>query len=72
MYQGKFDSKNKGGNSDIYAIIAQRSSTPAPRPAAEQDIIGKRPQPKRDAVPAQTQRSNRNPVPAAEAPVRAA
>ena len=70
MYQGKFDSKNKGGNSDIYAIIAQRSSTPAPRPAAEQDIIGKRPQPKRDAVPAQSQRSNRNPVPA-EAPTKA-
>ena len=66
MYQGKFDSKNKGGNSDIYAIIAQRSSTPAPHPAAEQDIIGKRPQPKRDAVPAQSQQ----PVPA-EAPTKA-
>ena len=66
MYQGKFNSKNKGGNSDIYAIIAQRSSTPAPHPAAEQDIIGKRPQPKRDAVPAQSQQ----PV-HAEAPTKA-
>ena len=51
MYQGKFDSKNKGGNSDIYEIIAQRGSAPAPRPAAGQDIIAQRPRPNRQAAP---------------------
>ena len=51
MYQGKFGSKNKGGSSDIYEIIAQRNSTPAPRPAAEQDIIGQRPKASRQAAP---------------------
>ena len=63
MYQGKFGSKNKGGSSDIYEIIAQRNSTPAPRPAAEQDIIGQRPRPNRQAAPA------RESVPA-QAPAR--
>ncbi|MCI6957116.1 MAG: hypothetical protein SPI15_11715 [Candidatus Faecousia sp.] len=63
MYQGKFNSKNKGGSSDIYEIIAQRNSTPAPRPAAERDIIGQRPKTNRQAAPA------REPVPA-QAPAR--
>ena len=65
MYEGKFSSKNKGGNSDLYQIIDQRNATPPPRPAAEQEIIGQRPRTNRQAPPARSAAPLQN---AAQAP----
>ncbi len=34
MYQGKFDSKNKGTSVDVHELLSQRNSAPAKKPAA--------------------------------------
>lgn len=34
MYQGKFDSKNKGTSVDVHELVSQRNSAPAKKPSA--------------------------------------